>query len=145
MADQLWSRAVKYDWVDRCAVCGRRDDLNSHHVIGRVHQATRYLLRNGICLCGSHHQFNNDVSPHGSDVGWNIWLEANHPELDKWTRDTRENGRHRAFDGTTNAAYYIDMIQSFREYVPDDEFSAIVGVKFGQYLETLQEEKPDER
>ena len=138
MADQLWSKAVKHDWADKCAICDQGGVLHSHHIIGRTHQAVRYLLRNGIALCPEHHQFDKDVSPHSGDVGWNVWLENTHPELDEWARDTRENGRHRNFSGTTNAWYYMDMIESFREYVTEDEFSKIVGVNFGEYLETLQ-------
>jgi hypothetical protein len=141
MADQLWSKAVKADWSHKCAICGRGDSLNSHHLIPRTHQATRYLLRNGISLCKHHHVFCNDRSPHGNGMGFVLWLDANHLALGEWVFEMLDNGDHRKFNGTTNAAYYIDIILGLREYVDEDEYSSIVGVKFGQYLDQLERDE----
>ena len=142
MADRLWSIAVKGDWANRCAVCGSTSKLNAHHLIGRTHQATRYNLRNGMCLCPNHHQWDKQdtkypFSAHGDARAFNKWLDRKHPALAAWVDETKENGEHRNFNGTTNAAYYIDIIQGLREYVEPEEFATIVGVHFGEYLETL--------
>jgi len=135
MADQLWSRAVRDDWGNECAVCGRRPNLNAHHLAPRHHQATRYELRNGICLCSHCHTFDADVSPHLNAAGWLLWLHANYPCLHDWYTGTVASGEHRAFDGTTDASYYCDVIRALREHVGEDDFDTIVGVRFGRWLE----------
>lgn len=135
MADQLWSRAIRADWGWKCAVCNN-EKCEAHHLIPRQHQATRYELQNGIALCSSHHQFDADTSPHQNAAGWLHWLDMNWPELLDWYRDITATGAYKTFSGTTNAAYYCDVIRGFREYVEPEEFERIVGIKFSQWLET---------
>ena len=130
-ADQLWSLAIKEDWAHKCAVCGTSSTLNSHHLVPRQHEATRYELRNGICLCVAHHQFDNDLSPHQNAAGFIKWLEWHHPELAEWLF---EHCRPK-FDGTKNAAHYIEVIRSLRQHVEPDDFDRIVGIKFGRHLQ----------
>lgn len=129
-ADQLWAIAVKVDWNHRCAVCGTQSALNSHHLVPRQHEATRYELRNGICLCVPHHQFDRDLSPHQNSAGWLEWLKWHHPTLADWYVENRRP----KFEGTVNAAYFCDVIRRLGEYVEPDDFSRIVGVKFSRYL-----------
>lgn len=136
MADRLWALAVKADWNHRCAVCGNRGRLNSHHLIPRQHQATRYDLCNGCCLCAHHHQFDPDVSPHQNAAGWMEWLLLHHAELQRWYV---ENNR-KPFSSTTNAAYYVDVIRGLREYVEEEDYSRIVGKRFAEYLDSSNEE-----
>lgn len=135
IADRLWSIAVKGDWAHRCAVCARTGDLNSHHLIPRQHQTTRYDLRNGVCLCRRCHQFCPDYSPHQNAAGFMGWLEVQCPASHEWYTKTVANGDCRQFNGTTNAAYYCDVIRSLREYVDDDDYARIVGQRFGAWLE----------
>jgi len=130
MADRLWSLAVKYDWAQKCAVCGRRENLNAHHLVPREHNATRYERTNGICLCAHCHQWDKDISPHQNAAGWLEWLREHHTELWIWYI---ENPRPK-FDGTTNAAYYIEQIRNLWECVEPHEFESIVGVRFATYL-----------
>ena len=132
MSDKLWSLAVRADWAHKCAVCGARD-CEAHHLVPRQHEVTRYELRNGIALCCHCHQFDNDLSPHQNAAGWIKWLEWHHPELAEWYFDNcRPKFR---FDTTKNAAHYIEVIQSLRQYVEPDDFDRIVGIKFGRHLE----------
>lgn len=135
-ADDLWALAVKADWNHRCAVCGRGGTLNAHHLINRGHQATRFNLRNGIALCVHHHKFDINCSPHGCgpDPAWELWLEEHYPGLSEWVFATLESGDHRRFDGTTNAAYYCDVILGLQEYVEEEDYVRIVGKKFAAYL-----------
>ena len=136
MADKLWALAVKDDWAHKCAVCGRADkQLHAHHLIPRQWYATRYELMNGICLCASCHQFDADVSPHQNAAGWMTWLFNNHPKLEEWYTTSVEFGDHKKFEGTKNAAYYCDVIRSLKEYVEEDDYTRIVGVKFSRWLE----------
>ena len=130
MADALWSYAVREDWAWKCAVCGSAT-VEAHHLVPRQHEATRYLLRNGIALCARCHQFDPDVSPHQNAAGWLSWLVINHKELYGWYR---ENERPE-FSGTKNPAYYCEQIKRLREYVPAEEFERICGVKFSRWLE----------
>lgn len=54
--DNLWSYIIKAR--DRvCAVCGKRDFLNAHHIFSRSKTATRFDLDNGITFCKGHHYF----------------------------------------------------------------------------------------
>jgi len=133
IADQLWSRAVRLDWAERCTVCGR-GRCHAHHVIPRQHESTRYLLRNGISLCAHCHQWNEDLAPHANAYGWMVWLEEHQPELHEWYVDTTRSNAHRAFEGKVTATYLCDVIRGLREYVPEDEYEAIVGAKFAKFL-----------
>ena len=66
--DAKWSRRVKQEAGYKCEICGNSDcRLNSHHIIGRRHMATRWYIPNGICLCVTHHLFGND-SAHQNSV-----------------------------------------------------------------------------
>jgi len=140
MADRLWSISVRADWNWACAVCGK-GPCDAHHLIPRTNQATRYDLQNGIALCSSHHQFCPDVSPHQNAAGWMQWLRHNQPLRHEWYTETILSGEHRVFNGTTNAVYYCGVILSFREYVDEEQFQEIVGVKFSAWL--IAEQKRD--
>lgn len=129
MADKLWSLAVRADWNNRCAVCGVRK-VEAHHLVPRRHEATRYDLANGIALCASHHQFDQDISPHQNAAGWLAWLLDHHPRVHEWYW----NNRCPTFSGQKNVAYYCHTIVRLQQYVDASEFDRIVGVKFGSYL-----------
>lgn len=137
MADRLWSYAVRDDWDWRCAVCGT-GKCEAHHLVPRQHEAMRYDLMNGIALCAQHHQFDSDVSPHQNAQGWLLWLDEHHPLRRAWYRAVMTNGEHREFSGTKNAEYYCGVIRTLREYVPEDEFERIVGVRFSRYLDNSE-------
>jgi len=141
IADQLWSYAVRDEWNWECAVCGKTGKRpNAHHIIPRQHEATRYLIHNGICLCFWCHQRDPDESPHNNALGWLDWLSEHLPNLHRWYRHTIATNAHKAFSGTTNKTYYCGVIEGFREYVPKHEFERIVGVKFARWLAEQKEE-----
>ena len=125
MADRLWSRAVRDDWDNRCAVCGK-GKVEAHHLVPRQFNATRYELRNGISLCSHCHKFDAEISPHQNAAGWLDWLQITHPDLWSWYCMNRRP----EFDGTTNAAWYIEQIQRLRQYVDEDDAEKIIGIKF---------------
>lgn len=81
-----------------CAVCGRTQGLEAHHIIHRHRRATRDDPRNGILLCAAHHR--GKQSAHNSPRWFMGWLEINRPEQYAWvmaerhklhTRGTLEN------------------------------------------------------
>jgi len=138
ICDSLWSLAVRADWAHKCAACGK-GKVDAHHLIPRQHEAYRYDLRNGIALCGPHHQFDADISPHQNAAGWLHWLNQHRFKLWYWYIDLVESGDHKSFTGTKNAAYYIGQIRRLKEYVDEDEFTRVVGVRFSAWLEENSE------
>lgn len=134
IADRLWSFAVRSDWNWKCAVCGH-GKVEAHHVICRQHARTRYMLRNGLSLCSTHHQFDADVSPHQNAAGFLLWLSDTYPELHQWYTETVERNQHKVFMVTTNATYYCDVIRNLKQYVSDEDYERIVGIKFSRWLE----------
>lgn len=132
IADRLWSAAVRHDWADKCAICGARK-CEAHHLVPRQHQAMRYDLRNGIALCAKCHQFDRDFSPHQNAAGFMEWLDLAWPVRAEWLR---ENCRP-TFNGTTDARHYLAQIRQLRQYVSEEEFERIVGVRL---IERLEEE-----
>ena len=133
MADRLWSRAVRDDWANRCAVCGK-GKVEAHHLVPRQFEATRYILLNGVALCASCHKFCPDVSPHLNASGWMDWLRSEHPILAKWY----ENNPRPEFHGTKNSAYYVAQIQRLRQYVDEDDAEEIIGIRFITFLRETQ-------
>ena len=129
MADRLWSLAVRDDWAHKCAVCNGTP-VEAHHLIPRQNEQWRYDLRNGIALCARHHQFEPGVSPHQNAAGWMEWLTEWHPNLAAWYR---EHSRV-PFTGTKTALYYCDILRELRQYIDDESWEAVVGIKFGRYL-----------
>lgn len=139
IADRLWSLAVKSDWNYQCPICGKRGrNLNSHHLIPRQHEATRYSMENGICLCHDCHQFCPDQSPHQNAAGFLLWLELHQPEQHKWYTETIESCRHKVFKETRNTEYYFRIIADLRQYVDEAEFERIVGSTLSRWLEDSQ-------
>ncbi len=52
--DLLWRKIIQArDKV--CRVCNHDGRLEAHHVMGRIHRATRWDPGNGILLCWNHH------------------------------------------------------------------------------------------
>ncbi len=129
MADQLWSIAVRNDWNNKCAVCGKYP-VEAHHLIPRQNQQTRYSLENGIALCSHHHQWNKELSPHQNAAGWIGWMRLHHPALHA---SYMANPAPR-FKGTVSALYYCDIILSLWGYVEEEDFVRICGKSFSQHL-----------
>lgn len=78
--DQLWGELVKRAWGNKCAICGKTDNLNSHHIITRSEKNTRWDVQNGICLCALHHTLSAKLSAHKTPQKFWDWLGDNHIE-----------------------------------------------------------------
>ena len=135
MADSLWSLAVLGDWNHVCAICGSRSRLNAHHLIPRAHYATRYDLRNGICLCSRCHLFCSERSPHQNAAGFMLWRGEHHERLCQWYTDMMESGEYRD-SVVVNAAFLVEVIQALRENVDESERDRILGVRFSAWLDS---------
>jgi HNH endonuclease len=136
MADEMWSLAVKDDWAHKCAMCGRRSSLNSHHLLPRGHTTTRYDLRNGICLCATCHAFDNARGPHLNAAGFMVWLWKHFPARATWYEGSVLAGDYKNFAGTTNATFYCDTILRLKEYATESDYRRICGVKFSEWLDS---------
>ncbi len=139
MADRLWATAVKADWANTCAICGIRSSLDAHHLIPRQHTAYRYDLRNGICLCARCHVWDVNRSPHQSAIGWLMWLDSHHHALSLWYHEAMYD-LHKIPPITKNADFYCGVIRGLREYVDADYYRRIVGSRFADYLEEVNDE-----
>lgn len=71
----LWAEVVKLYDHNMCAVCGKTEYLNAHHIFSRNNRSTRYDLDNGVALCPSHHTFNNHMSAHKAPAEFIEWIK----------------------------------------------------------------------
>lgn len=71
--DDAWSILVKLIAGYRCAKCGSRKSLNSHHIYSRANMSTKWHIPNGICLCVKHH-IGVEFSAHKTPVDFTFWL-----------------------------------------------------------------------
>jgi hypothetical protein len=78
--DELWTKIVKARDNNQCAICGKTEYLNAHHLISRKVFKFRWKIDNGISLCPSHHEFSVELSPHNAPWNFEIWLKENRPE-----------------------------------------------------------------
>ena len=73
--DKLWSEIIRSKGY--CEICGTTVNLNAHHIVGRINNALRWDLRNGICICVSCHKFSTH-SAHNDSIGFMKWFRKNH-------------------------------------------------------------------
>lgn len=84
--DILWSKVVKRLAGDKCEYCGKANGLNSHHIFSRSNHSVRWELKNGICLCVSHHVFGL-FSAHKSPIEFVEWIKEKRGV--EWYEDIR--------------------------------------------------------
>lgn len=53
--DLLWAKIILKKFNHKCAICGKNDRLQAHHIFSRNKRSTRWDIENGICLCSGHH------------------------------------------------------------------------------------------
>jgi hypothetical protein len=62
--DTLWSSATKIYYGNSCEVCGKKENLNSHHLFSRSNFSIRWDYRNAVILCTYHHIWDVRISGH---------------------------------------------------------------------------------
>lgn len=72
--DTLWSQIIRSK--GSCEVCGKTENLNAHHLIGRRDLSLRWELMNGVCLCAGCHTFKLR-SAHQDPIWFHQWLLEN--------------------------------------------------------------------
>lgn len=86
--DKLWKEIIKKRAGFQCEYCGKRQNLNSHHIYSRSNFAVRWDLDNGICLCISHHTFNINFSAHKTPLEFIEWVKEKRGE--EWYQRLKE-------------------------------------------------------
>ena len=76
-ADKLWSKKVTANKI--CEVCGQYGN-QPHHIIGRKNLRLRHDLRNGVCLCFTHHTGGNQSAHNDPQWFLNEWMVTNRPD-----------------------------------------------------------------
>lgn len=73
-----WSKRVRITGV--CAICGRTDHLQAHHILPKEYYRTlKFDLNNGIPLCPTCHKY-GALSAHRNPIYFSDWLLRNNPE-----------------------------------------------------------------
>lgn len=75
--DKLWSQKIKEKGA--CEICGKKENLNSHHIIGRRSLNLRWDLRNGCLLCPYCHTFSTN-SAHQNPLFFLDWMKKHRPD-----------------------------------------------------------------
>jgi len=94
LCDKLWSDAVKIRDGGKCVISGKRDNLNSHHLIGRSNYRFRWDIMNGVTLSPDHHTLGRKISAHGStDVTDRFaeWMKKYKPKRWAWFQKHRDD------------------------------------------------------
>lgn len=95
--DKEWARRVKERDGNQCVICGRCDQLHSHHIIPREIHETKFDINNGITLCAKHHMFNRIISAHNNPLAMFMWMEEFRPLRLQHLKDKmREIWRHKS-------------------------------------------------
>lgn len=79
-ADKLWSLKIREKGY--CEAAGKdgitcSGNLQGCHIFGRRYRATRWDLRNGLCMCAAHHYWYT-----GRPELWYSFINWNYP--DRW-------------------------------------------------------------
>jgi len=77
--DREWSVMIRKDYNNACAVCGKTERLNAHHILPRELKNTRWDRLNGIALCPGCHKFCTK-SAHKNGFWFVKWLNDNEKE-----------------------------------------------------------------
>ena len=73
---KIWGKLVKQNAGHSCEVCGQSfGKLDAHHIIGKRNRVLRYDLRNGVCLCATHHTL-GVRSAHGDPFWFATWMKT---------------------------------------------------------------------
>ncbi|MFA5151478.1 MAG: hypothetical protein WC554_02845 [Clostridia bacterium] len=74
--DILWALLVKLKAGNKCEICGKTTNLNSHHIVSRHNLIFRWDIRNGCCLDVGCHKFKNE-SAHLDPIWFIGWIKEN--------------------------------------------------------------------
>ena len=91
-----WAEAVKIRDGFRCVYCGKKTNLQAHHIFKCQHSMTKYMLDNGVTLCSGPGSCHSEIEKNYEMKQWliNYIGKAKYDELDRlhyqpkqWSRD----------------------------------------------------------
>lgn len=94
--DGMWSKATKLFYGGKCEVCGKTDQLNSHHLFSRSNLAVRHDYRNCAVVCVYHHLWDTKISGHKAPAELLEFLKAKRGM--KWYNDLLVRARQQKVD-----------------------------------------------
>ena len=72
---EKWSEAVKVRDGWKCVYCGKKTNLQSHHIFKRQHSMTKYMLDNGVTLCSGPGSCHSEIEKNYDMKQWLInWV-----------------------------------------------------------------------
>lgn len=74
--DTLWSELIKLKAGNKCEVCRKTRNLNSHHVYSRAMRSVRWCVENGFALCVGCH-IGTKFSAHKTPNDFSEWSKKN--------------------------------------------------------------------
>ena len=83
-AKGVWRPAVVIICEGRCAVCGKTEGLEAHHMISVARCLTRWNPMNGLLLCSQHHRLSTTMSGHRGQALLYSDMCLTLPERVKW-------------------------------------------------------------
>lgn len=83
LCDKVWSERIRQFFDNKCCICSAIGKLDCHHIIDRVHKATRHLINNGLLLCVKHHKWGLE-SVHQNPLFVLRWLSFYRKEQYEW-------------------------------------------------------------
>lgn len=91
--DIEWKKKVKLIFNNKCALCGKTEMLNAHHLLPKNELKYRWDIKNGIALCPNCHRFSFQISAHQNPIRFFIFLEEKYPQIIKYLRGCAKNGK----------------------------------------------------
>lgn len=115
-ADNLWSKAVKINYNNKCAFSGSSENLNSHHINTRSRNATRWDIDNWICLTSNHHTFSQSFSAHKTPAKFMNWLIGI-----KWETFVENLEKKSRSYCKVTTEYIQEQIKILEEFISDNQ------------------------
>jgi hypothetical protein len=97
--DKIWSEKIRSK--GKCELCGKSDNLNSHHIIGRRNFSLRWSVPNGVCLCSGCHVFNR-LSAHQDPLYFHQRLTELRPKDIEYIQEQRNIVKKQTYDEVLN-------------------------------------------
>lgn len=114
--DKMWRELIYHYAGYKCEYCGESGRLNAHHIFSRSNSAVRWELKNGVCVCVSHHVFGN-LSFHKAPAEMIEWIKGERGE--EWYNSLRDLA-NRNVKKRMIAEEYYDILKPLYEEIKEE-------------------------
>lgn len=134
---EIWAELVKERDNHKCIICGKKEYLNSHHIITAKCLSTRFNPNCGITLCSGHHMLLK-TSAHCSPWVLYDWLKENRPKQYNWFKLNRtdivlENDK-------TTKGYYLRVLKRLMDTFEREFPTVLQRSKYYSFTELEEKE-----